>query len=107
MRGLRLALWLAGLVVFAGAAGASAAPFAYVANSLSNNVSVLDIATNSVVATVAVGRYSQGVAVTPDGTHVYVTNTGDNTVSVIERATNAVGTTVPAVVSTVPVGVTR
>ena len=28
MRGMRPALWLAGLVVFAGAAGASAAPFA-------------------------------------------------------------------------------
>src|SRR5438445_11968311 len=104
MRGLRLGLWLTGVVMFAGVPGASAAPFAYIANDLSNDVSVLDIATNSVVATVPVGQLAQGVAVTPDGSRVYVTNAVDGTVSVIAWVTNAVGASVPAWVGTVPVG---
>lgn len=35
---------------------AQAAPFAYITNSDSNNVSVIDTAANTVVATVAVGN---------------------------------------------------
>ena len=48
------------------ASPAAAAPFAYVANGVSNNA----------VATIPVGTFPIGVAVTPDGTHVYVTNNG-------------------------------
>src|SRR5437879_13304428 len=95
MRGLRLGLWLTGVVMFAGVPGASAAPFAYIANDLSNDVSVLDIATNSVVATVPVGQLAQGVAVTPDGRSVYVTNYTTNSVSVIDTAMNTVVDVVP------------
>ena len=76
-----MALWVMlamGLVVLAavlGARPAAAAPFAYVANgSNPGTVSVIDTATNTVVATVAVGSNPIGVAVTPDGKHVYVTN---------------------------------
>ncbi len=39
-----------------------------------NNVSVIDTATNNVTATVHVGIYPTGVAVSPDGTKVYVAN---------------------------------
>src|SRR5437870_3573463 len=106
MRGLRLGLWLAGLVVFAGAAGASAAPFAYIANSVSNNVSILDVATNTVVATVPVGHLAQGAAVTPNGSRVYVTNTVDNTVSVIATTTHKVVARVPVGVRPIGVAVT-
>ena len=49
----------------------AAAPFAYVSNgSNPGTVSVIDTATNTVVATVAVGSNPIGVAVTPDGKHV-------------------------------------
>ena len=41
----------------------------YVANIASNTVSVIDTATNTVVATVPVEIGSRGVAITPDGTH--------------------------------------
>jgi YVTN family beta-propeller protein len=72
-----------------------AAPFAYVANENSNNVSVIDTATNTVVATVLVGNFPSGVAVTPDGKHVYVTNSGGpGSVSVIETASNMVVATI-------------
>ena len=42
---------------------ASAAPFAYIANG--NNVSVVDTATNPIIATIAVGSNPYGGAVTP------------------------------------------
>ncbi len=49
-------------------------PFAYVTNFYSNTVLVIDTATNTVVATVAVGISLVGVAITPDGAFAYVTN---------------------------------
>ena len=64
-----------------GSRPAAAAPFAYVTNIGSNNVSVIDTASNTVVATVPVGFNPRGADVTPDGARVYVTNAGDNTVS--------------------------
>jgi YVTN family beta-propeller protein len=55
---LGMALW---------AMPAAAAPFVYVTNDASNTVSVLDTATNTVVATVPVGFQPAGVAITPEG----------------------------------------
>jgi YVTN family beta-propeller protein len=60
---------------------------AYVANSGSNSVSVIDIKKQSVVRAILVGRAPQKVAIDPDGRHIYVTNFGDNTVSVIDAPT--------------------
>jgi YVTN family beta-propeller protein len=88
-----VALWVAlvmGLALVA--RPAEAAPFAYVPNG--NDVSVIDTATNTVVATVPVGNNPFGPAVTPDGTHVYAANLGDGTVSVIATASNTVVATV-------------
>src|SRR5439155_22307558 len=51
-----------------------AGPFAYITNLSSDSVSVIDTATNTVVATVAVGNAPTGVAVNPGGTRAYVTN---------------------------------
>lgn len=69
---------------------AHAAPFAYISNSASNNVSVIDVATNAIVATITVGANPTGIAVSFDGTRVFVANTDSNNVSVIDTATNAV-----------------
>ncbi|MBI1747662.1 MAG: hypothetical protein HYR55_13910 [Acidobacteria bacterium] len=52
----------------------------YVANSESNNVSVIDTATNRVIATVDVGSFPDGAAASPDGTRVYVSNMISNNV---------------------------
>ena len=60
----------------------------------SNTVSVIDTASNTVVATIPVGVNPVGVAITPDGTRAYVTNEGSNTVSVIDIATNTVVATI-------------
>jgi YVTN family beta-propeller protein/probable HAF family extracellular repeat protein len=73
---------------------AHAAPFAYVANASSNNVSVIDTATHTVTATLTVGATPDGVAITPNGAFAYVTNRDANNVSVIDTATHAITATV-------------
>jgi YVTN family beta-propeller protein len=82
------------------ASPAAAAPFAYVANynsGGSGTVSVIDTATNMVVATVPVGSTPIAVAVTPDGKHAYVVNQGSSPgVSVIDTASNTVVATISA-----------
>ncbi|HEV7911556.1 MAG TPA: YncE family protein [Methylocella sp.] len=65
----------------------------YVANFESLDVSVIDTATDTVVATVATVE-PKWIAVTPDGKHVYVPNYASGTVSVIDTATNTVVATV-------------
>jgi YVTN family beta-propeller protein len=68
----------------------------YVTNYNGNTVSVINTATNTVIATVnTIGNYPYGVTVTPDGTKAYVTNFISDTVSVIDTTTNAVTDTVP------------
>ena len=69
--------------------------FAYVTNSASNTVWVINTATNTVVATVGVGAFPRRVTLTPDGAFAYVANEGPDTVSVIDTATNSVVATVP------------
>ena len=74
----------------------SSAPFAYITNGGSNNVSVIDTVNNTVIAVVDVGSDPFGVAVAPDGTKVYVANMGSNNISVIDTATNSVTDTIDA-----------
>jgi YVTN family beta-propeller protein len=69
-------------------------------------VSVIDIARNKVVATIPVGQFPSGVAITPDGTHAYVANQGDGTVSVIDTANNNVVATLPVGAGPVDVAIT-
>jgi YVTN family beta-propeller protein len=64
-------------IIAGGASSARAQSFAYVDNQNSNNVSVISTASNTVVATVAVGNNPRGLAATPDGSLVYVTNAND------------------------------
>jgi len=56
----------------------------FVANEDSGTVSVLDISTGAVEATVPVGREPEGVRVSPDGRWVLVTSEGDSTVAIID-----------------------
>jgi gliding motility-associated-like protein len=84
--------------------------FAYIANAVSDNVTVINAQTHAVISTISVGALPAGVAVSPDGAKVYVTNNNNRTigleigsVSVIDAATNTVGATVT--VGKNPVGI--
>ncbi len=71
-----------------------AVPFVYAANADSDDVTVIDAATNLVVTTITVGDEPRNPAVSPDGTRVYVPNRHDDNVTVINGVTNTVITTI-------------
>jgi YVTN family beta-propeller protein len=60
-------------------------------------VSVINLATNTVTATITVGDSSSGIAVDPAGTFAYVANYDDDSVSVIDLSDNTVLTPTIAV----------
>lgn len=66
----------------------------YVANYCTDDVSIIDAATHSVIDNIDVAEHGgdgpYGVAITPDGTYLYVSNWLSDNVSVIETATNSV-----------------
>lgn len=80
-----------------------AAPFAFITNCGSNDVSVIDTASERVVATIPVGACPYGVAVSPGGAHAYVTNRDDDSLSVIDAT--AFRETTRIAVGTHPIGV--
>ena len=67
---------------------------AYVGNTSNNTISVINLVTNAVIATIPVGQTPYGVSVSHDGTKAYITNGLGNTVSIINTATNTVSTIV-------------
>ena len=75
---------------------------AYVANYGDSSLSVIDTASNSVVAKVRVGYLPIGIAVNAADTRVYVANSGDGSVSVIDTA--KIGTQSNPVVATIATG---
>jgi len=68
-----------------------------VTNQNGNSVSVIDRATNTVIATIPVDFGPIGVAITNDGTRAYVASRAS--ISVIDTSTNAVVTTIPFLVN--------
>lgn len=68
--------------------------FAFIANYDSDNVSVIDVSTNTIVDTISVGLNPRGIAITPDGNFAYVTNFGLDKVSVIDINTNTIVETI-------------
>ncbi len=81
---------LPAVVAIIGASTASGAPLVYISNTSSDDVWVVDIATEAVVAVIPVGDDPRGIDITPNNSRVYVANRFDNTVSVIDTATNMV-----------------
>ena len=69
--------------------------YAYVTNSGSNTVTVLDLVNLRQDRVLAVGQNPTGVAVNPEKNEVYAVNTGSGTVSVIDAARNRVVSTIP------------
>ncbi|MDZ4212238.1 MAG: YncE family protein, partial [Methylotenera sp.] len=67
-----------------------AAPFAYVTNQGDHTVSVVDLASHKVSATVPVGKAPVGVAIDPLSNRAYITNVESRSVSVLDMAQNKV-----------------
>ncbi len=62
-------------------------------------LSVIDTASGTTIANVAVGTSPYHAAVSPDGTEVWVPNYGGGTISIVSTATNTVVATIPSVAS--------
>ncbi len=62
----------------------------YVANANSNNVSVIDGATNAEIGSIKVGEFPFGIDVNHIANRIYVVNVKDSNVSVIDGNTNTV-----------------
>jgi len=60
---------------------------AYVTNSGSNSVSVIDMINLETIKTIPVGEYPLSIDINPEGSKAYVTNHGSRTVSVIDLTT--------------------
>ncbi len=87
----------ASMIAFAVAStGVRAEPFAYVANDFSDDVSVIDTASNVVVATIPVGDGPDSLIISPDGTLAYVANFFSASVSVIDTTSQSIIATLPA-----------
>jgi len=71
------------------------AGFAYVANSVTDDVSVINTVSNAVVTTIGVGDFPYGACISPDGSKAFVTNTEGNSVTVINTLTHLVNSTIP------------
>lgn len=68
----------------------------YAANATNNEVEVFDLASDTFLTPIAVGKQPVGVALTPDGTLLATANFGDGTVSVINLASMQVTATYSA-----------
>ncbi len=93
--GMRTKLFL-GLLLLIVAFNANAQK-AYIPNTGDNTVSVIDLTSNTVVATIPVGASPYGVSVSKDGSRAYIGNFNDNSISVINTATNTVVAIIPLI----------
>ena len=73
-----------------------AAPFAYITNQGSHDVSVIDLASQAVVATVPVGRSPAGVVASSRAGKVFISNPDSRDISVIDMRSMQVVATLPA-----------
>jgi YVTN family beta-propeller protein len=76
------------IVIFLFSSFMLAQPSVYVTGDLSNDVTVIQPATNTVLTTVSVGAQPANMATNADGTLLFVANQNSNTLSVIRTATN-------------------
>src|SRR5262245_45758220 len=92
-----------------GAARTEAQTKAYVTNTTSGTVTVIDTSTEAVLGSIAVGAGPTRVAVAADGTRAYVVNRDSDSVSAIDTATDTVVATIavgdsPAALAIAPDG---
>lgn len=82
---------LVGLLIYS--SRLCAAVLAYVSNTNSQTVSVIDTTSDTVIATIPVGFFPMGIDHSPDGSTVYLTLFSDDTIQVIDTSTNTLVST--------------
>jgi YVTN family beta-propeller protein len=97
---------LAGVAALALVPAGADARDAYVANSNTNTVSVIDTATNTPVSTITVGANPDAVAITPDGARAYVALRSGSVVVIDTRTNTVIGSPIPAGFSPSAIAVT-
>ena len=65
----------------------AATPRVFVTNETGNSVSVINLNTNQVEATIKVGNRPRGIGKAPDGSVIYVAVSGENAIAVIDPTT--------------------
>ena len=75
------------------AANAGAAPFAYVPNEKSGTVSVIDTATQAVIAQLPAGKRPRGIAVDPAGQRLYLSDATTNSLVTLDLPRGGARTT--------------
>src|SRR5262245_55322334 len=63
---------------------------AYITNQLDNSVSVIDVASRSVLATIPVGSEPRTLAIVPSRYEVYVSNSAAGTISIVDLILDSV-----------------
>src|SRR2546430_16291635 len=86
---------------------ARAAPFAYVPNERSGTVSVIDTASDQVVATIKAGGKPRGIAASPDGRRLYVSDQPSGALLIVDLARREVSGQIPVGKSPEGVGISR
>jgi|HubBroStandDraft_1064217.scaffolds.fasta_scaffold00007_45 YVTN family beta-propeller protein len=94
-------------------AASAAAQDAYLTNFTANTISVVDMTTGDITATINVGASPEGIAVTPDGTKILFTTrneTGAESpvgfVNVLDRASNTVSSVIDVGVGPTSIAIT-
>src|SRR6266849_9519390 len=95
------------ILAFACLSPARAAPFAYVPNERSGTVSVIDTASDRVVAIIKTGGKPRGIAATPDGRRLYVSDQPSGSLVVVDLAAREVSERIPVGKSPEGVGISR
>lgn len=67
----------------------------YVSNSLGNDITVIDLATRSVIGNITVGEHVHGLCAPSDGRRLFTTIESENNLKVIDTATDRVVDTIP------------
>jgi PQQ-dependent catabolism-associated beta-propeller protein len=74
------------LLLWMNCAGAASGRI-FVTNEQGDSVSVIDVASHEVIATVPVGKRPRGIGLAPDASAVYVAVSGDNVIAVLDPRT--------------------
>ena len=85
---------ISGFDVSGGVAVSPNGSYAYVTNFGNNNLSIVNLTTDSIVKTISGFDNPEGVAVSPNGAYIYVINNGNGILNIINLTTDSIVNTI-------------